>query len=147
MRPFPRNHFHQNRAGSYFYPYLFPYDEPYEYDEPYPERVPQQAPAPMYVQAQAPQPPPEPRLIEIPGAASVPNVKPLPPAIFILTTGERVETSRFLLRASDLSVTVDRRQRTIPFNQLDLNATVAANHERGINLEIPADPNEISLRF
>ena len=128
VRPFPRNHSHQNRAGSYFYPYLFPYDEPYEYDEPYPERVPQQPPAPMYVQAQAPQPPPEPKLIEIPGAASVPNVKPLPPAIFILTTGERVETSRFLLRASDLSVTVDRRQRTIPFSQLDLNATVAANH-------------------
>jgi hypothetical protein len=146
-RPFPRNHFHQNRAGSYFYPYLFPYDEPYEYDEPYPERVPQQPPAPTYLQAQAPQPPLQPKLIEVPGAANVANVKPLPPAIFILNTGERVETSRFLLRASDLSVTVDRRQRTIPFNQLDLNATLAANHERGINLDIPADPNEISLRF
>jgi len=101
----------------------------------------------MYSQPQAALPPREPKLIEVPGAASAANVKPLPPAVFILTSGEHVETSRFLLRATDLSVTVDRRQRTIPFNQLDVNATLAANHDRGIELEIPADPNEISLRF
>jgi len=73
--------------------------------------------------------------------------KPVPSAIFILTSGERVETSRFLLRANDLSVTVNRQQRTIPLDKVDLDATIAANHERGIDLEVPTDVNQITLRF
>jgi hypothetical protein len=30
---------------------------------------------------------------------------------------------------------------------LDIEATVSANHQRGIELRIPADRNEISLSF
>jgi hypothetical protein len=35
--------------------------------------------------------------------------------------------------------------RTIPMAALDLKATTAANHERGIDLKIPTNPNEILL--
>jgi len=74
-------------------------------------------------------------------------VKPVPATIFILTTGEKVEAQRYLLTASSLSVTVQRNQRTIPVQMLDLDATEAANRDRGVELLIPTDLNEISLRF
>ena len=87
------------------------------------------------------------QVIEVPGGADLPAAKTLPPTIFILTNGERLETRRFVLTASSLSVSVDRRQRTIPLDMLDINATITANRERGIDLRIPADRNEISLSF
>jgi hypothetical protein len=69
------------------------------------------------------------------------------PAVFILTSGERLESERFLLTSSSLSVSINRQQRVIPTDAVDFVATVAANRERGINLHIPADLNEISLGF
>ncbi len=143
---FSRHPFHHHRAGAFYYPYLFPYDEPFAYESPYTEVI-EREPAPVVAQVVAPQPPIEPKVIEVPGAANQAPAKPLPPTLFILKNGERLEAKRFLLRSNDLSVTIDRRQRTIPLDQVDLDATIAANRERGINLEIPADPNEISLRF
>ena len=71
----------------------------------------------------------------------------LPPTIFILANGERLETRRYVLTASNLSVSIDRQQRTVPRDLLDINATITANHERGIDLRIPVDGNEISLSF
>jgi hypothetical protein len=67
--------------------------------------------------------------------------------IFVLATGERLEARRFMLTASDLAVVIDRQQRTIPLHMLDIDATVTANRERGIDLRIPTDRNEISLSF
>jgi hypothetical protein len=58
-----------------------------------------------------------------------------------------VETRRFLLTASVLSFSVDRQQRVVPIDMLDIDATVSANHERGIDLRIPVYRNEISLSF
>jgi hypothetical protein len=52
-----------------------------------------------------------------------------------------------VLTASALSVGVDRHERTIPVDMLDIDATVAANRERGIDLRVPADRNEIFLTF
>jgi len=52
-----------------------------------------------------------------------------------------------VLTASNLSVSIDRQQRTVPFDMLDVNATITANHERGVDLRIPADRTEISLSF
>jgi hypothetical protein len=145
-RSFSRDHFHHNRTGSFFYPYWFPYDEPSRYEGPYTEVV-ERVPAPAVAQPPAPQPPAEPKIIEVPGVSNQTPAKPLPPTVFILSNGERLETKRFLLRANELSVTIDRHQRTIPLDQVNLEATMAANRDRGINMEIPADPNEISLRF
>jgi hypothetical protein len=46
-----------------------------------------------------------------------------------------------------VSLTVHRNQRTIPLQMLDLDASIAANRDRGIDLRIPSDRSEISLRF
>lgn len=92
-------------------------------------------------------PAPNPKVIELPATADSAASKPLPPAMFILTSGERLEAQTYLLTHDKLNVTVDRQQRTIPISMLDINATIAANRERGINLRIPADRSEISLSF
>jgi len=102
--------------------------------------------APVVVQRTPETPVPKAQVIEIPGVAN-PNAKGLPPTIFILANGERLETRRFVLTASLLSVSIDRQQRTIPFDLLDINATITANHERGIDLRMPGDRNEISISF
>lgn len=67
--------------------------------------------------------------------------------MFILMSGERIEVRRYLLTHDRMYLTVDHQQRTIPLAMLDISATVAANHERGIEMRIPADPSEISLSF
>jgi hypothetical protein len=142
-----RSHFHRNGAGTVFAPYFVPYDESFGYEQPETEAV-TNGPVPPAAIPRTPEPAvPKAQVIEIPGASSSTTAKMLPPTIFILANGERLETRRFLLTASDLSVSIDRRQRTIPLDLLDLDATVAANHERGIDLRIPADRNEISLSF
>jgi len=87
------------------------------------------------------------KIIEVPGTANSAASKPLPPAMFILKNGERLEARRYLLTYDNLRFTVDRRQRTIPLAMLDIDATVAANRERGINVRIPADRSEISVGF
>jgi hypothetical protein len=89
----------------------------------------------------------KPLVIEIPSAPNSGAAKMSPLAIFILANGERVETRRFLLTASILTLSIDRRQRDVPFAALDIDATIIANRERGIDLRIPADRNEISLGF
>jgi hypothetical protein len=141
-----RSHFHHNRVGNVFDPYFVPYDEPFGYEQP--ETAVTNGPVPAVVIPPTPEAPiPKAQVIEIPVAANSAAAKMLPPTIFIMANGERLETRRFLLTASNLSYSIDRQQRTIPLDRLDLDATIAANHERGIDLRIPADRNEISLSF
>jgi hypothetical protein len=61
--------------------------------------------------------------------------------------GERLETQGYVLTASSLCATVQHSQRTIPLAMLDLQATLAANRERGLDLLIPENRNEVSVRF
>ena len=147
-RFFPgRSHFRHDRAGAVFAPYFVPYDEPFGYEQPDTEAATNE-PVPPAVIPRTPEPAvPKAQVIEIAGPANSTTAKMLPPTLFILANGERLETRRFLLTASDLSVSIDRQQRTIRLDLLDLDATIAANHERGIDLRIPADRNEISLSF
>ena len=88
-----------------------------------------------------------PKVIDLPGTTSSATVKPQPPATFVLRNGERLESRRYLLTHDSLYLTIDHQQRTIPLAMLDINATVAADRERGIDLRIPADRSEISLSF
>ena len=149
-----RFHLRHDGFGFGFVPYFVPYDEPLGYEQPDAEGV-AEGPAPLIVilpsderQSRTPEPSaPKPQVIEIPGAANSTVPKMLPPTIFILANGERLEIQRFILTVSNLSFSIDRRQRTIPLDLLDINATIAANHERGIDLQIPADRTEISLSF
>ncbi len=147
-RFFPgRSRFHHDGAGGVFATYFVPYDEPFDYEQPETEAV-TNGPVPPVVIPPTPAPPvPKAQVIEIPGAANSTAAKMLPPTIFILANGERLETRRFLLTATNLSFSVDRQPRTIPLDRLDLDATIAANQDRGIDLRIPADRNEISLSF
>ena len=141
-RFFPSGSHHRGSFGSYF----VPYGEPFGYEQPDAEAV-TNGPVPPVVIPRTLEPPvPKAQVIEIPGVAN-PNAKGLPPTIFILANGERLETRRFVITASLLSVSIDRQQRTVPRDLLDINATITANHERGIDLRIPADRNEISLSF
>jgi hypothetical protein len=127
--------------GSYF----VPYDEPFEYEQPDAEAA-TSGPMPVVAPRTAEPPIPKGQVIEIPSAAN-PNAKALLPTIFILANGERLETRHFVLTARLLSVSIDRHQRTVPLDMLDINATINTNHERGIDLRIPDDRNEISLSF
>jgi hypothetical protein len=131
---------------------FLPYDEPFEYEQPEYEQPAAEAaanqPTPSVVVSRTAEPPiPKAQVIEIPGAASSAAAKVLPPTVFVLANGERLEARRFVLTASLLSVSIDRQLRTVPLDMLDINATVASNHERGIDLQIPADRNEISVSF
>ena len=89
-----------------------------------------------------------PKLIEVPptkGFAT--TTKPEPPALFVFANGERLEINRYMLTANSLRVEIGRQQRRIPLSEIDVDATIAANHERGINLEFPTGRNEIFLGF
>jgi len=128
--------------GSYFVPDY----EPFGYDQP--ENETATSGQPQMVIQQVPEAPiPKGQVIEISAATNSSAAKMLPPAIFILANGERLESRRFVLTASRLSVSIERQHREIPISGLDIDATIAANHERGIDLRIPDDRNEISLGF
>jgi hypothetical protein len=137
---FPHSHSPRNGAGSSFLPYGESFD-----NQPDAEAANVPEPAAVIQRTLAPRRP-HAQVIEIPSVSNSP-AKELPPAVFILASGERLEARRFVLTASNLSVSIDRQQRTVPVSMLDLNATLAANHGRGIDLRIPDDRNEISLSF
>lgn len=68
------------------------------------------------------------------------------PAVFILSNGERLESSHYLLSSNSVQVEQGETQRTIPLSDLNVDATVAANRARGINLKIPGN-GQIMLGF
>ncbi len=145
-----RSRHRQNNFGTFFLPYSeLPYGEPSLEDQSDLEGN-ATAPPPAILQPRERMSEPraaKPLVIEIPGAASSAAAKMVPPTIFILANGERLETRRFLLSAINLSVSIERQQRTVPIAMLDIDATISANRERGIDLRIPADRSEISLSF
>ena len=101
----------------------------------------------MVVRDNAPRPPAQsPKLVEIPLANDA-QAKPVPPALFVLTNGEKLESRRYVLSANSLQVDVGRRQRTIPISQLNVDATIAANQQRGIDISFPQDRNSLFLGF
>lgn len=148
---------HRNGFGDGFgdglFPYLYPDDEPFYEPTDTEEAASEQAPPAVMDDRGDGQPRrreelrSRPRIIEIPGAENPTSAKTIPPTIFILTDGERLESQRFLLTASNLSISIHSHERTIPLEMVDRDATSAANRERGIDLRIPADRNEILLRF
>ncbi len=134
-----------NNVGSYFLPYGDSLGND-SYEESDAEATPNPVASPPMI-PQSPAPLHKSQFIEIPSVADAAAPRMPPPAVFILASGERLEASRFLLSASLLSVSIDRRQRTVPLSLLDIHATLDANHDRGIDLRIPDDRNEISLSF
>jgi hypothetical protein len=87
-----------------------------------------------------------PKLIEVPLPKDA-VVKPQPPALFVLTNGEKLESRRYVLSAESLQIDIDRKQRTIPLSELNVDATIAANQQRGIELSIPQDRSSLFVGF
>ena len=71
---------------------------------------------------------------------------PLAPALFILSNGEKIESSHYILSANSVQLEEAGVQRTIPLSALNMDATMAANHARGIDLKVPSK-GQIMLGF
>jgi hypothetical protein len=140
--------------GPYAYGGLDPY---WEIGDPAdPQSASSQQPSVIVVrepeQKTSPAPAASPKVIEVPpetdasGKQALP-VKPIPPAVFILTNGQQFEAKRYLLTQASLQVQRGRDQQTIPLNEVNLEATIAANNARGIDLQIPENSNHLTLGF
>lgn len=97
-----------------------------------------------------------PKIIDIPQTSPTPRStparhaappKPAPKTIFVLASGERLESDDYTMEAGTLHVTVAGEQRAIALSTLDVKQTLALNHERGIDLKIPQSRNEVSVSF
>lgn len=88
-----------------------------------------------------------PKVTEIPAGRKTESSRRSPAAVFILASGERIESRQYLLTADSVQFTVDRKRRRIPLEALDLHATIAANRERGLELQLPAGGGEVVLGF
>jgi hypothetical protein len=151
---FEHRGFHRHAFDSGFGAGFVPFwwDEPFGYNSYGNEGTPppeEPVTPPMIIMRDGPSPPASaatPKLIEVPLS---PNTAPSPQAtaVFVLKDGTRIEPQRYLVTADNAYLIIERRQRTIPLSQLDIAATVSANRERGIELRIPIDRNEISLSF
>ena len=80
------------------------------------------------------------------GSSSSALATPAPPVVFILSSGERLESSHYLLSTDSLQVQQGETQRTIPLSDLNVDATIAANRARGVDLKIPSK-NQVMLGF
>jgi thiol-disulfide isomerase/thioredoxin len=87
------------------------------------------------------------KLIDIPGGQSAALAKPLPPTVFVLKTGEKLEAEHYAIMGDSVRIDAHGNKRIIPIAALDVKSTTAANHERGIELKIPTNPNEVYLGF
>jgi len=152
-RGFRSNRFGNNNLGNNLGndALLYPgwYDEPYDGEEAGP---PEESGPPLMPPMMGPRPTARrvtagPKITEVPGTAEAAAVAPALPAEFILTSGERIEARQYLVTYNQVQLTVDRQPRTIPLSMLDVNATLAADRQRGIDLHIPSGQNEVSLGF
>lgn len=100
---------------------------------------PQARPAPAHVV--------EPKLIEVPG--SVEKARQLtPPTVLVLRNGQREEVKEYAISGQYLyDYSKPRASRRIALDDLDLEATERANQQRGVQFLIPANPNEVTVRF
>ena len=73
--------------------------------------------------------------------------RPATPAVFVLASGERIETGNYFMTVNSVRVEQDGKQRTIPMKAVNVDATLAANRERGVNLKFPTSKSQITLSF
>jgi thiol-disulfide isomerase/thioredoxin len=97
--------------------------------------------------AAAPSATSRPRLVNVPPTANRIAARPIPKTIFVFSDGARLEADHYELNATFLRVTAGGQERSIPLSALDIKKTIAVNRERGIDLKIPANGNEIFLAF
>jgi hypothetical protein len=81
------------------------------------------------------------------GASSEPPAQPTPPALFILADGKQLESSHYVLTAQNLVIQDGPKPQTIPLSALNREATIAANHKRGLNLMFPSSTSQMTISF
>ena len=81
-------------------------------------------------------------------AAAPPSLsKSDPPAIFVLSNGQRIESRNYFLTVDSVRIDDSDMPRTIPMSNLNVDATLSANRERGLNLKIPDNKAQIMVSF
>ncbi len=155
-RPGFGHHLHRNGFGTVLYPFGL-YDGYNGYDEPYPEVVEKPAPvvivrdeAPAAPAAPVQATPVEPKMIEVPALVAAPAnpAARAPAAVFIFTDGRRLEAQSYTITDSILTIKEPRQPAMqIPLDRLNLDATLAENHRRGLDLQLPESRSEIFLGF
>ena len=73
--------------------------------------------------------------------------KPPASAVFILSNGQKVESGDYVITVDSVRLQQDGKERLIPMSTLNVNATVAANHERGLDLKFPESKSQITISF
>jgi hypothetical protein len=157
-----RGHNHGNVFG---YPWYLGYgdywDNPWAYEEYSPDGPPNEPAyqpqsngmSPSVIVMQSPQrmspsaPAPSPKLVEVPQDGPATPAKEQPPALFVLHNGQQIETDRYVLSNKSVTVNVGRQQRTIPLSDIDVNETMAANRQRGVEIAFPRDSNSLFMSF
>src|SRR5512146_465199 len=152
------HHFRANRFGPVVYPFGL-YDGFYGYDQAYPEVIEQPAPPVVVVRDERPAPvaapiqitPVEPpKMIEVPDVvvARAAASTRTPQAIFILSNGRKLEARNYTVTDSLLIIKEPYRTAIqVPLSQLNVDATLAENHQRGLDLQITESKSEILLGF
>jgi hypothetical protein len=139
-------------GGTVVYPYGF-YDGFYgggyetELEQPTPVVVvhderPVPPPAPSL-------PAPDPKIIDVPQSL-IQSKTPSAPvaAIFILTDGRKLESQNYTV--TDKLLTIKQPHQPgmqIPLAQINVDATLSANHARGVDLKLPESRSEILIGF
>lgn len=150
-----RNGYWYGGAYGGYWASPFWYDD-YGYD-PYPQEtaddsrpVPPAALAPGNERTTmaAPAAPVRPVMMDVPEVKEAAAEQPGPATVFILKDGGRIEARRYTLTQNELHLAdAGQERRTVALAKLDREATVAANHERGIDLQFPTDANRVVLGF
>ena len=119
--------------------------------EPYPEAVPQ--PQVIVIreereQATPPVPLVQPKLIELPASSEKPRPEATLPTMLVWRNGQHEEVKQYAVIGPFLyDYTKPPTARKISLNNLDLDATLRANSERGGQFLIPNSPSEVTVRF
>jgi hypothetical protein len=91
----------------------------------------------------------QPKMIEVPGSSAVgTSAAQASPVVIVMRDGQRRELTRYTITGAylyDSSKALETSR--IPIDQLDLEATVHANAERGVPFAIPSQRNEVVVRF
>lgn len=154
QRDFGRR-FHGNRFGTVVYPYGL-YDG--FFDSGYPEVVESPAPAVVVVRdapaSTVPAAPiqvavAEPKVIEVsPSATMFSSAAKTSPAIFVFKDGRRLESQNYTITDTILTLKEPHRPAMrVLLDQLDIDATVTENRQRGLNLRFPENRSEILIGF
>lgn len=162
---FPRRHFgfwpfwsaggfgYYGYPGAYpYYPYSYPYSDTYDayYSSAYDNRGLQNEVADLRAEVRGLQDQQDQLLAERArerrgqqsAAAPPPSAPeaPHPPTILVFRDGKRTEVQNYAIIGQTLWVLSEQRSRKIPLSDLDLDATVRLNEQRGGEFPVPEQP-------